>query len=343
MDSVELLRQALQAARNGRELTARDLFQDVVRLDPGNETAWIWLSGLLDPLEDRIAACERVLSINPGNQQVRVYREKLLKEYDAERQKKATELGKHVLRARKYIETGKQDEALLLVQNIIREDSSHKEAWLLFAELSANIDDQVRAYENVVQIDPVDKEAQDTLKRFRFYQRNPTELANYYEEQGELDKALELYRILAAGAGDSPEFERIYKNIVRLEDAKLENIRYIKPAHTILRLSIGLPLLYIFEILVQEGLNPIKNPAPDLWIGIPLVMLGSFLVTLAGLRLRHPIWKRWFGDQNEKGSNAARMLVASAGWVLVLAPHLMLVLNSYLRMRSFQTPEIPWF
>jgi tetratricopeptide (TPR) repeat protein len=342
MDSIELLRQALQAARNGRELTARDLFQDVVRLDPGNEVAWMWLSGLLDPLEDRIEACERVLSINPDNQQVRAYKEKLHKEHDIERQKKATELGNHVLRARNYMEKGKHDEALLLVQNIIREDSDNKEAWLLFAELSANIDDKVRAYENVVQSNPVDKEAQETLKRFRFYQRNPTELANYYEEEGELDKALDLYRVLAARAGDSPEFERIYRHIVRLEDAKLENIRYVKPAHTMLRLSIGLPLLYIFEILVQEGLNPIKNPAPDLWIGIPLVIFGSFLVTVAGLRLRHPIWKRWFGDQNEKGSNAARVLVAVAGWVLVLAPHLMLVLNSYLRMQSFQTPEIPW-
>jgi tetratricopeptide (TPR) repeat protein len=267
----------------------------------------------------------------------------LLKEYDADCQRKASELGDQVLRARKYIEAGRHGEALLLVQNLLREDSDHKEAWLLFAELSTNIDDKVRAYESVVQIDPVDKTAREKLNRFRYFQRNPIELANYYEEEGDLDKALELYRVLAAEAGDTPGFERIYKHIVRLEDAKIDNIRYVKPSHTILRLSIGLPLLYILEVLVQEGLNPIKNPAPDLWIGIPLVILGSFLVTVAGLRSRHSIWKRWFGDQNEKGSNAARVLVASAGWILVLTPHLMLVLNSYLRMRFFQPPEIPWF
>ena len=71
MDPVDLLSQAIQAARSGREMTARNLFQDVVHLDPSNETAWMWLSGLLDPLEDRIMACERVLTINPGNQQIR--------------------------------------------------------------------------------------------------------------------------------------------------------------------------------------------------------------------------------------------------------------------------------
>jgi thioredoxin-like negative regulator of GroEL len=342
MEVAKLLHQALQAARSGRELTARDLFQDVVRLDPRNEIAWMWLSGLLDPLEDRIAACERVLSINPGNKQVRAYRERLLKEYELERQRKKAELDGQVQQAHKYIDAGNHDEALLLVQNILRKENSHKEAWILFAELSKNIDDKVRAYEAVVQCDPVDQIAQETLSRFQYFQRNPIELANYYEEEGELDKALELYRVLAAGAGDSPEFERIYKNIVRLEDTKLENIRYIKPAHTVLRLSVGLPLLYVFEVLVQEGLNPIKNPAPDLWIGIPLVALGSFLLTVAGLRSRHPIWKKWFGDQNERGSSAARVLVGTAGWMLVLAPHLMLALNSYLRMRYFQTPTIPW-
>jgi hypothetical protein len=92
MDSADILRQALQAARNGYELTARDLFKDVVRLDPNNEVAWMWLSGLLDPLEDRIAACERVLSINPANREIQVYYKKLLKERVVEPEEKTSNL-----------------------------------------------------------------------------------------------------------------------------------------------------------------------------------------------------------------------------------------------------------
>ena len=342
MDSVELLRKAVNAARSGRELTARDLFQDVVRQDPNNELAWMWLSGLLDPLEDRIAACERVLSINPGNQRIHAYRDKLLQEQGAERQRELAELDGKVLQVRRLIDEGKRNEALLLLQKLLRDNGGHKEAWLLFADLAVGIDDKVRAYEAILQIDPTDVSARENFKQYRYFQRNPLELASYYEEEGKLDQAMELYHVLAAGAGDGTEFERIYKNIVRLEDAKIENIRHVRPAFTIFRLSVGLPLLYILEILVQEGLNPIKHPAPDLWIGMPLVIFGSFLLAVAGIRSRHAIWQRWFGDQGGRGSNVARALVALAGWMMVLTPHLLLVWNSYLRMQTFQTPTIPW-
>lgn len=342
MDSAELLRQAVQAARNGRELTARDLFQDVVRLDPNNELAWMWLSGLLDPLEDRITACERVLSINPGNQQVRIYRAELLKEQNAEQQRKSSALEEKVQQVRRHVEDGRRDEALLLLQKILRDNNGHKEAWLLFADLAVSIDDKVRAYETLGQIDASNVSARENLKRYRYFQRNPLELAAYYEEEGMLDQALELYNVLAAGAGNTAEFERIYRDIVRLEDTKIENIRHIRPAFTILRLSAGLPLLYILEVLVQVGLNPLRHPAPNLWLGIPMVMFGSFLLTVAGMRSRHIIWERWFGDPGRRGSNVSRMLVAISGWMIVLVPHLILAWDSFMRLQTFQTPTIPW-
>lgn len=342
MSSSQLLRQAIQAARSGREMTACNLFQDVVRLDPNNEIAWMWLSGLLDPLEDRISACERVLSINPGNQRIRAYKDKLLKEQEAEGQRKLSKLDEEVQQVRWYIEDGKRDEALFLLQKILRDHNGHKEAWLLFADLSVRINDKVRAYEAILQIDPSNDSARENLKRYKYFQRKPLELAAYYEEEGMLDQALELYRVLAAEAGDGSEFERIYKNIVRLEDAKIENIRHIRPAFTVFRLSLGLPLLYILEVLIQEGLNPVKYPAPGLWIGIPPVIFGSFLLAVAGIRSRHAIWQKWFGEQEGRGSAAARALVAISGWMMVLTPHLLLVWNSYLRMQTFQTPTIPW-
>lgn len=342
MDSAEILRQALQAARNGRELTARDLFQDVVRIDPNNEVAWMWLSGLLDPLQDRIAACERVLSINPENRKIRVYLDKLLVEYELVRQRLVIEAGDDLQQVRRSIEAGERNEALFLLQNILREANDHKEAWRLFADLSASIDDKVRAYQAIVQTDPSDHAAREALKRYRYFKRHPLELAAQYEEEGDLDRALDLYQVLAAAAGDSSDFERIYKNITRLEGAKLENVRQVKPVLSLLRLSLGLPLLYMIEILIQEGLNPIRHPSPGLWLGIPLVTVGSFFLAVAGLRFRHEIWRRWFGDQNGRGSGLMRGIVALTGWMLVIAPHLFLFWDSYLRLQVFQIPAIPW-
>ena len=72
-----LLQQALAAARDKRELTARELFLDVVEINPRNETAWLWLTGLLDDLDDCIYACEMVLDINPKNTRILPYLSKL--------------------------------------------------------------------------------------------------------------------------------------------------------------------------------------------------------------------------------------------------------------------------
>ena len=48
MSSIEGLQKAIQAARAGRKVEARDLLIQIVEIDPQNETAWMWLSGLVD-------------------------------------------------------------------------------------------------------------------------------------------------------------------------------------------------------------------------------------------------------------------------------------------------------
>ena len=73
MDTSDLLRQAVGLARAGKKDTARDVFLRVVEEDPHNELAWMWLAGLVDSLEDKIIACENVLTINPSNEKAAVY------------------------------------------------------------------------------------------------------------------------------------------------------------------------------------------------------------------------------------------------------------------------------
>jgi tetratricopeptide (TPR) repeat protein len=56
------------AAQAGNRRLAAGLLTRAVRLDPGNEQAWLWLSGVLDDPQ-QIAFCLRsVLKINPANQ-----------------------------------------------------------------------------------------------------------------------------------------------------------------------------------------------------------------------------------------------------------------------------------
>jgi hypothetical protein len=64
---TSLLQQGIDAARAGRSAEARQSLQQVVHADPKNETAWLWLSGLVTTIQQKQTCLEQVLRINPGN------------------------------------------------------------------------------------------------------------------------------------------------------------------------------------------------------------------------------------------------------------------------------------
>ncbi|MBN1427261.1 MAG: hypothetical protein JXB07_02675 [Anaerolineae bacterium] len=65
---TEELQKAVELLRDGDILAARRLLSDIVKVDPNNEQAWLWLSSAVTDEERRRECLERVLQINPGNQ-----------------------------------------------------------------------------------------------------------------------------------------------------------------------------------------------------------------------------------------------------------------------------------
>lgn len=284
MPSSNLLQQAIEAARSGRKTEARDLLLELVEVEPRNEMAWMWLSGLVDALEDKIIACENVLTINPANEKVRSYLRQLII----------------------------QQSALLSSQQV---------------EVASDQVEKAETRNNTPQRQP---------------QAGPMDLAAQYEEDGKLQDALAAYREQASRTKDPREFDLIYKQIVRLEGLQNENIQHVAPSSTIARLTFTWPLLYFFLVLVQVGLNPFAHPAWYLWIGLPIVALGSFLLALADVRSRHKVWQVLFEDQNAAGSTLARVMAAIIGWILVGLPHVLLLFDSLNRLDNFQIPPMPF-
>jgi len=97
MSSSEMVQRAIQSARAGRRSEARDLLLHVVEADPQNELAWMWLSGLVDSLEDRMIACENVLTINPANEKVRRYLVELQRYRESLPERKTIEEGRDLI------------------------------------------------------------------------------------------------------------------------------------------------------------------------------------------------------------------------------------------------------
>jgi hypothetical protein len=65
------LEQAIQAIKSGNKVSGLVLLAQVIRSDPNNESAWIWMATAQDDPEKKKQSLERVLRINPGNERVR--------------------------------------------------------------------------------------------------------------------------------------------------------------------------------------------------------------------------------------------------------------------------------
>lgn len=66
-----ILREGIDAAKSGDMATARRLLRDVIRQQPDNELAWIWLAASATSVEERRESLRRVLQINPNNLRAR--------------------------------------------------------------------------------------------------------------------------------------------------------------------------------------------------------------------------------------------------------------------------------
>jgi hypothetical protein len=84
------LNQAIQLIKSGEKEAGKGILIGVVRNDPYNENAWLWLASVTDA-EQRVYCLQKALAINPQNEQVRSYLSKLKSEsslYEAYAEKK---------------------------------------------------------------------------------------------------------------------------------------------------------------------------------------------------------------------------------------------------------------
>lgn len=340
--SADLYTRAIEAAREGRKEEARDLFMEVVEADPQNEMAWMWLAGLMESIEDRIIACDNVLTINPANKKVQEYLAKLQSQQASSAGRKNIKEAAHLLRqAREQAEHKDMQGALELARQAVEKHPTYEEAWIFIASMSSAIDQQIAALTKANQLNPSNPETILALKQAHYLKANPLNAATRLEQLGRFDEALSLYQELAGKARNAREFDHIYRQIIRIEGLQKENIRYVAPTSSILRLAFAWPLLYLSLALVQMGLNPFAHPVFYAWLGLPFVALGSFLLSLAEVRSQHVIWRTLF-DEHGDGSMFARLVTAAAGWFLILVPHILLALDSLNRLLNFRIPPMPF-
>ncbi len=70
-NAIDLLNKGKLAATSGQKDLAREALQRVVEMEPNNEEAWLWLSGVASNLTAVKQALQHVLALNANNQQAK--------------------------------------------------------------------------------------------------------------------------------------------------------------------------------------------------------------------------------------------------------------------------------
>ena len=66
------LRGGIEATQAGQKDKARRLLVQVIEADQTNETAWLWLSAVVDTKAEKIRCLEMALKLNPANQDAKM-------------------------------------------------------------------------------------------------------------------------------------------------------------------------------------------------------------------------------------------------------------------------------
>ncbi|HEU5014455.1 MAG TPA: hypothetical protein VFT66_18165 [Roseiflexaceae bacterium] len=70
-ESDTILQLGIEAAREGNREEARNLFSLLTRQEPDNVQGWLWLAGVANDADERRAALERVVELDPSNEMAR--------------------------------------------------------------------------------------------------------------------------------------------------------------------------------------------------------------------------------------------------------------------------------
>jgi hypothetical protein len=66
-DPAAMVKEGVRLFKANKKAEARSIWEQVTELDPYNEQAWLWLSAVVESVEDQRVCLENVLYINPDN------------------------------------------------------------------------------------------------------------------------------------------------------------------------------------------------------------------------------------------------------------------------------------
>ena len=95
----QLLKMAIQSAKQGNRDGARVMLRQIVQQDPKNEQAMLWLAKIATSPTERKKWLERVLTVNPDNQTAQNAIDRMVQSREASESRKMMTYGSMVIGA----------------------------------------------------------------------------------------------------------------------------------------------------------------------------------------------------------------------------------------------------
>lgn len=139
-----LVQRGCEASKNEQKEFARQCFDQAIVHDAENEMAWLWLSSVSDCPEEKTKYLQRVLNLNPENENAVV----LLK--SLKNQKTENNL-KQAIAA---LVTDDNETAEEKVDDVLMESPQIEEAWVLKSFLVSSFSEKIGCFEKIMELNP---------------------------------------------------------------------------------------------------------------------------------------------------------------------------------------------
>jgi len=151
------VQRGIDAAGGGQADLAAQCFNQALENDQANADAWLWLAKLADSPEGKLTYLEKVVEIDPSNQEAK-------EEYAAAQNKINQSL---LAEARAAAVAGRNGDANDLLDAFISVNPESEEGWILRAHLADGFDAKIKAFEQVIAINPQNSVAASGIESLR--------------------------------------------------------------------------------------------------------------------------------------------------------------------------------
>ena len=151
------VQRGVDAASGGQADLAAQCFNQALENDQKNADAWLWLAKLADSPEGKLTYLEKVIEIDPANEEAKA-------EHAAAQQSINQSL---LAEARAAAVAGRKGDANDFLDAFISVNPESEEGWILRAHLADGFDEKVSAFERVLAINPQNSVAASGIESLR--------------------------------------------------------------------------------------------------------------------------------------------------------------------------------